>query len=85
MKQKKMLIPAVIGVAAVWFGSHAGAGFATGRQEVSYFVKFGWTSIWTGLIAMLITGVAVYLARRATPALQIARRACRAAPPALDL
>ena len=62
MKRKKIVIPAVIGVAAVWFGSHAGAGFATGRQEVSYFVKFGWHSIWVGLFAMLITSIAVYLA-----------------------
>jgi uncharacterized membrane protein YkvI len=62
MKKKKMMLPAVVGVAAVWFGSHAGAGFATGRQEVSYFVKFGWHAIWVGLFAMLVTAVAVYLA-----------------------
>ena len=62
MKRKKIFLPAAIGVAAVWFGSHAGAGFATGRQEVSYFVKFGWHAIWVGLFAMLITSIAVYLA-----------------------
>ncbi len=28
-----------IGVAAVWFSSHCGAGFATGAQEAAYFVK----------------------------------------------
>ena len=62
MSKKKIALTGAIGVAAVWFGSHAGAGFATGRQEVSYFVKFGWHSIWIGMFAMLITGTAIYFA-----------------------
>jgi uncharacterized membrane protein YkvI len=60
MKEKKMVLPAAIGVAAVWFGSHAGGGFATGRQEVEFFVQFGWHSLWIGLLAMLIMGVAIF-------------------------
>ena len=62
MGKKKIALTGAIGVAAVWFGSHAGAGFATGRQEVSYFVKFGWHSVWIGFFAMLVTGTAIFLA-----------------------
>jgi len=60
MDKKKIVLPAAIGVAAVWFGSHAGGGFATGRQEVEYFVQFGWHSLWIGMLAMLIMGVAIF-------------------------
>jgi uncharacterized membrane protein YkvI len=60
MDKKKVVLPAAIGVAAVWFGSHAGGGFATGRQEVEYFVQFGWHSLWIGLLSMLIMGIAIY-------------------------
>ena len=60
MDKKKVVLPAVIGVAAVWFGSHAGGGFATGRQEVEFFVQFGWHSLWIGVLAMLIMGAAIF-------------------------
>lgn len=29
-------------IAAVWFSTHCGGGFATGNQEVNFYVKFGW-------------------------------------------
>jgi uncharacterized membrane protein YkvI len=60
MDKKKFALPAAIGVAAVWFGTHAGSGFATGRQEVEFFVRFGWHSIWIGVLSMSIIGTAVY-------------------------
>ncbi len=60
MNKKKIVFPAAIGVAAVWFGSHAGGGFATGRQEVQFFVQFGWTAAWIGIVAMLLLGIVVY-------------------------
>jgi uncharacterized membrane protein YkvI len=60
MDKRKFVLPAAIGVAAVWFGSHAGGGFATGRQEVEYFVQFGWHSLWIGMLAMLIMGAAIF-------------------------
>jgi uncharacterized membrane protein YkvI len=60
MDKRKFVLPAAIGVAAVWFGSHAGAGFATGRQEVEFFVQFGWHSVWIGVLAMLILGAAIF-------------------------
>ena len=28
-------------VASVWFGTHVGAGFATGNQVLNYFVNYG--------------------------------------------
>lgn len=58
--KKKVILPAAVGVAAVWFGSHAGGGFATGRQEVNFFVQFGWHSVWIGMLSMLIMGTAVF-------------------------
>lgn len=60
MDKRKVVLPAAIGVAAVWFGSHAGGGFATGRQEVEFFVQFGWHSLWIGMLAMLIMGTAIF-------------------------
>jgi len=58
--KKKVILPAAVGVAAVWFGSHAGGGFATGRQEVNFFVQFGWHSLWIPMLSMLIMGTAVF-------------------------
>ncbi len=60
MTGKKSVLPAAVGVAAVWFGSHAGGGFATGRQEVEFFVQFGWHALWIGMLSMLIMGIAIY-------------------------
>ncbi|MBC7074691.1 MAG: hypothetical protein H5T98_01195 [Syntrophomonadaceae bacterium] len=53
-KTKAVTTAAIIGTAAVWFGSHAGGGFATGNQAVNFFVKFGWHSIWVPVLSMLI-------------------------------
>jgi len=60
MAKKSFALPAAMGVAAVWFGSHAGAGFATGRQEVNFFVQFGWHAVWIGVLSMLIMGIAIF-------------------------
>lgn len=43
-------------MAAVWFATHSGGGFATGNQEVNYFVKYGWYSIFLPIVAMAILG-----------------------------
>lgn len=41
-------------IAAVWFSTHCGGGFATGNQEVNFYVKFGWLgSILMPVIAMV--------------------------------
>lgn len=45
-----------LGMGAVWFATHAGAGFATGNQEVNFFVKFGWYAVFLPIISMLMLG-----------------------------
>ena len=50
-----------IGVAAVWFSSHCGAGFASGTQEVAYFVRHGWMAPFLPIWAMLIVGSLMYV------------------------
>lgn len=52
--QKGGSIGAAFSMAAVWFATHCGGGFATGNQEVNYFVKFGWYSVFLPIIAMLL-------------------------------
>jgi len=44
------------GMAAVWFGTHCGGGFATGNQEVNFYVKYGWYAVPIGILAMLLLG-----------------------------
>lgn len=41
-------------VASVWFGSHAGGGFATGNQATQYYVQYGWTAVFIPLFTMII-------------------------------
>lgn len=41
---------------AVWFATHCGGGFATGNQEVNFYVKFGWYSVFLPVIAMILLG-----------------------------
>lgn len=43
-------------MAAVWFATHCGGGFATGNQEVNYFVKYGWYSIFLPIFSMFLVG-----------------------------
>lgn len=48
-------------VASVWFGTHVGAGFATGNQVLSYFVNYGWTAVIFPLISMGILAYVIYV------------------------
>jgi uncharacterized membrane protein YkvI len=43
-------------MAAVWFATHSGGGFATGNQEVNFFVKYGWYAFFLPLVAMILLG-----------------------------
>lgn len=43
-------------MAGVWFATHCGGGFATGNQEVNFFVKYGWYAAFLPIIAMLLLG-----------------------------
>lgn len=50
----KSVMPAGLIIALSWFATHCGAGFATGNQEVNYYVKFGWYAIFLPIIAMVL-------------------------------
>lgn len=60
--KQKLVIPQFIGIAAVWFGTHAGPGVASGKQVVSYYASYGKLGIFTPLIAMALLGLAIYYA-----------------------
>ena len=60
MEKKKSVVPAFLGVASVWLGSHFGPGFATGAFSVRWYVKYGWIGIITPLLAMFVTGGVMY-------------------------
>lgn len=49
-------ISAAFAMAAVWFATHCGGGFATGNQEVNFYVKYGWYAVFLPIIAMLLLG-----------------------------
>lgn len=51
-----------IGVAAVWFSSHCGAGFASGTQEVHYFVQHGFLGAILPIFSMTLVGLIMYVA-----------------------
>lgn len=54
--QKTGSMGTAFAMGAVWFATHCGGGFATGNQEVNFFVKFGWYSVFLPIIAMLLLG-----------------------------
>ncbi|MGD9567978.1 MAG: hypothetical protein AB7V48_06580 [Sedimentibacter sp.] len=60
--KQKQVIPAYVGIAAVWFGTHVGPGVASGKQVVSYYAAYGKLGIFTPFIAMALLGLAVYFA-----------------------
>lgn len=51
-RTKKIGIGSIFAVASVWFGSHAGGGFATGNQATQYFNQYGWFAPFMAVIAM---------------------------------
>lgn len=44
----------IFGVISVWFGAHAGGGFASGAQTMNFFVQYGWPAVFTPVLSMLI-------------------------------
>lgn len=54
MSNSKKTVSAGFIIAMAWFATHCGAGFATGNQEVNYFVKFGWYAIFLPIISIII-------------------------------
>lgn len=51
---KKMGLGGLFAVASVWFGSHAGGGFATGNQATQYYVQYGWSSVIMPILSMAL-------------------------------
>lgn len=52
--KEKVTWGTIFGVASVWFGAHAGGGFASGNQTMNFFVQYGWPAIFTPIIAMIV-------------------------------
>ena len=50
--KEKVTWGTIFGVASVWFGAHAGGGFASGNQTMNFFVQYGWPAIFTPVIAI---------------------------------
>lgn len=61
-KKRKLQIPIFLGVASVWFGTHAGPGSASGNMTASYYASFGKWGFITPIIAMGIMALAIYYA-----------------------
>lgn len=55
-------IPAFFAVAFVWFTTHFGGGFASGRQLIQFFVRYGWYALFTPVIAILLNAIVFYYA-----------------------
>lgn len=64
MKNKKssLQIPVFLGIASVWFGTHAGPGSASGNMTATYYASFGKWGLITPIIAMGIMAVCIYYA-----------------------
>jgi uncharacterized membrane protein YkvI len=53
---------AVWSVAFVWFTTHFGGGFASGRQLVDFYVNFGWYSVFMPVVSAAIIALVLYCA-----------------------
>lgn len=57
---KNSIFSASMAVAFVWFTTHFGGGFASGRQAVQYYNSFGWYALFTPLIAVALMALVFY-------------------------
>ena len=53
-------IPGYLAIALVWFSSHFGGGFASGRQIVAFYLNHHWTSLFMPAVSMAIMGSCMY-------------------------
>jgi uncharacterized membrane protein YkvI len=58
----KKVVPGYLAIALVWFSSHFGGGFASGRQIVAFYLNHNWTSIFMPAVSMLVMGISMYYA-----------------------
>lgn len=61
-KKNKLKIPVFLGIASVWFGTHAGPGSASGNMTATYYASYGKWGLITPIIAMGIMAVCIYYA-----------------------
>jgi uncharacterized membrane protein YkvI len=54
-------VSAPLAVAFVWFTTHFGGGFASGRQVVEFYTRFGWYAVFLPILSMAIVAVVYYL------------------------
>lgn len=59
---KKSGTSAIFALVFVWFTTHFGGGFASGRQVVEYFTSFGWYSVFMPILSQLVVGAVLYVA-----------------------
>ena len=57
---QKSALAGMFSVAAVWFGTHVGGGFATGNQTVQYFVKYRFTALFMPALVIILLGWCYY-------------------------
>jgi len=53
---------AALSMAFVWFTTHFGGGFSSGRQLVDFYVSYGWYAIFTPFISLTIMAFVYYFA-----------------------
>lgn len=54
---KKVSLGTCFSIASVWFGSHAGGGFASGNQATQYYVQYGWYAPIMAFLSMVVLGL----------------------------
>lgn len=60
MEKKKMGVPVSLGIASVWFGTHAGPGAAAGTFAAAYFSRFGKWGLFTPFLTIFLMATCVY-------------------------
>lgn len=60
--EKKSVMPTFFAVAFVWFTTHFGGGFASGRQVVQYYVGYGWYASFLPILSQAIEALVFYYA-----------------------
>lgn len=53
-EKSKVTMAAIFSMVSVWFGAHAGGGFASGNQTMNFYGRYGWLAIIMPIISMVI-------------------------------
>lgn len=55
--KSKVTYATIFSIVAVWFGAHAGGGFASGSQTMVFYGNYGWTAIFLPILSMVIVAL----------------------------